>query len=135
MPDQSTNQVDERGQKIGMWTEADSHGGVMTGEYVAGERHGVWCHHFADGSMRSEVRYDKGVVDGAGTWYRSPGGLLQRGGFLDGEKHGLWERWNADGNQIDQRTWDYGKKTGEWMSYNPDNTVNRTATHRARTPD
>jgi len=134
MPDQSPNQVDERGQKIGMWTEADSHGGVMMGEYVEGERHGVWRHHFADGSVRSEGRYDKGVVDGAWTWYRSTGGLLQRGGFLDGEKHGLWERWDADGNQIDQGTWDHGKKTGEWMSYNPDGTVKRTATHRTRTP-
>jgi len=79
MPDQSPNQVDERGHKIGMWTEADSHGGVMTGEYVEGDPHGVWRHHFADGSVRSEVSYDKGVVDGAWTWYRSTGGLLQRG--------------------------------------------------------
>jgi antitoxin component YwqK of YwqJK toxin-antitoxin module len=46
----------------------------------------------------------------------------------------LWERWDAEGNQIDQGTWNHGKETGEWMSYNPDGTVKRTATHRTRTP-
>ncbi len=133
MPDQSPNRVDRFGQKIGQWTEADSHGGVMTGEYVKGERQGVWRHYFVDGPVRSEGTYDKGVVDGAWTWYRSTGGLLQRGGFLDSEKHGLWERWDADGNLIDQGTWDHGKKTGEWTSYNPDGTVKGTTTHRLKT--
>jgi len=133
MSDQSPNEVDRRGQKIGMWTEGDSHGGVMTGEYVEGKRHGVWRHYFVDGSVRSEGTYDKDVVDGAWTWYRSTGGLLQRGGFLLGEKHGLWERWDADGNLIDQGTWAHGKKTGEWTSYNPDGTVKLTTTHRSKT--
>ena len=133
MSDQAPNRVDRLGQKIGQWTEADSHGGVMTGEYVEGERQGVWRHYFVDGPVRSEGTYEKGVVDGAWTWYRSTGGLLQRGGFLDSEKHGLWERWDVDGNLIDQGTWDHGKKTGEWTSYNPDGTVKGTTTHRPKT--
>jgi hypothetical protein len=63
--DVSPNEFDEQGRKIGMWTEADSHGGAMTGEYVAGKRHGVWRHYFVDGSVRSEGTYDNGVGDGA----------------------------------------------------------------------
>ena len=54
-------------------------------------------------------------------------------GILVGEKHGLWERWDADGNPIDSGVWDHGKKSGEWTSYNPDGTVKRTKTHRAKT--
>jgi len=127
--DQSRNEVDNDGRKTGIWTEADSHGGVMTGEYVEGKRHGVWRHNFVDGSVRSEGTYDAGVVDGDWTWYRSTGGLLQRGGFLGSEKHGFWERWDANGNLIDQGTWDHGKKTGEWTSYNTDGTVKRVTTH------
>ena len=133
MFDQSPNEVDRRGQKVGMWTEEDSHGGVMTGEYLEGRRHGVWRHYFVDGSVRSEGTYDKGIVDGAWTWYRSTGGLLQRGGFLMGEKHGLWERWDAAGNPIDSGVWEDGKKSGVWTFYNRDGTVKRTTTHRATT--
>ncbi len=130
--DPTPNESDGQGRKIGMWTDADSHGGVMTGEYVEGKRHGVWRHSFVDGSVRSEGTYDKGVVDGAWTWYRSTGGLLQRGGFLNAEKHGFWERWDAEGNLIDNGTWDHGKKTGDWTAYNPDGTVKRTTTHRPK---
>ena len=130
--DPTPNETDEQGRNIGMWTEADSHGGVMTGEYVEGQRHGVWRHYFVDGSVRSEGTYDRGVVDGPWTWYRSTGGLLQRGGFLGAEKHGFWARWDAEGNVIDNGTWDHGKKTGEWTSYNPDGSVKRTTSHRPK---
>ena len=130
--DPTPNELDDKGRKTGIWTEADSHAGVMTGEYVEGDRHGVWRHFFVDGSVRSEGAYDKGLVDGAWTWYRSTGGLLQRGGFLGTQKHGLWERWDVDGNLIDSGTWDHGKKSGEWTSFNPDGTVKRTTTHRPK---
>ena len=72
------------------------------------------------------------MVDGAWTWYRSTGGLLQRGGFLGPEKHGFWERWDANGNLIDQGAFDHGKKNGEWTYYNPDGTVRRSTTHRPK---
>ena len=130
----SPNESDEQGRKVGMWTESDPHGGVMVGEYLDGKRHGVWRHLFADGSVRSEGSYDSGVVDGDWTWYRSTGGLLQRGGFLGSEKHGLWERWDAEGNLIDSGTWDRGRKTGEWTYYNPDGSIKRTTKHRPKTP-
>ena len=41
MTEQTPNEVDPSGQKVGMWTEVDSHGGVTVGVYVEGERHGV----------------------------------------------------------------------------------------------
>jgi len=98
LSDRTPNEVDRSGQKVGVWTEVDSHGGVMVGDYVEGKRQGVWRHYFVDGSVGSEGTYERGVVDGAWTWYRSTGGLLQRGGFHGSEKHGFWERWDAKGN-------------------------------------
>ena len=41
MTEQTPNEVDRSGQKVGMWTEVDSHGGVKVGEYVEGKRQGV----------------------------------------------------------------------------------------------
>lgn len=132
--DTAPNDVDDRGRKVGRWTEVDSHGGTITGEYVDGERCGVWRHYFVDGSLRSEGEFDRGSLHGTWTWYRATGGLLQRGGFLDDEKHGLWERWDAHGNQIDRGSWERGSKSGEWTVFNPDGTIKRTTTLRPRTP-
>jgi antitoxin component YwqK of YwqJK toxin-antitoxin module len=104
------NRLDDQGRKTGLWAEPDSHGGVITGEYVEGERQGEWRHYFIDGSLRSAGTYDRGALHGAWTWYRATGGLLQRGGFLENEKHGRWERWKADGEPLDTAEWDRGKK-------------------------
>lgn len=104
------NGYDDEGRKTGPWSEADPHGGTITGEYVDGERHGVWRHYFASGSLRSEGEYRRGALHGSWVWCRATGGLLQRGGFLDDEKHGLWERWTADGSPLDATQWDRGKK-------------------------
>jgi antitoxin component YwqK of YwqJK toxin-antitoxin module len=128
------NALDEHGRKSGLWVEADPHGGAMTGEYVDGERQGVWRHSFVDGSLRSEGAYDRGTLHGPWTWYRASGGLLQRGGFLGDEKHGHWERWDAAGNLIDSGSWHRGQKRGTWTYFNPDGTIKRTTTHRPKTP-
>jgi antitoxin component YwqK of YwqJK toxin-antitoxin module len=126
------DEKDAQGRKTGMWTEPDPHGGVMVGEYVEGERHGVWRHYFADGTLRAEGGFEHGKVHGEWVWYRSSGGVMQRGGFDHDQKHGTWTRWNAAGQLIDSGDYDNGKKAGEWTTYNPDGTVKRTVTHRPR---
>ena len=108
--DPAPNGCDDEGRRTGLWSEADPHGGTITGEYVDGERHGVWRHYFADGLLRSEGEYRRGALHGSWVWYRATGGLLQRGGFLDDQKHGLWERWAADGSPLDTTQWDRGRK-------------------------
>lgn len=108
--DSALNGHDDQGRKTGLWSETDPHGGTITGEYVDGERHGLWWHYFANASLRAEGEYPRGTLHGNWIWHRATGGLLQRGGFLDDEKHGLWERWSADGSPLHATQWDRGKK-------------------------
>lgn len=124
------NLLDSEGRKTGAWEEPDPHGGVVAGDYVAGERSGLWRHYFRDGRVRSECHYENGVLSGDCVWYRQTGGLLQRGGFLDGEKHGLWQRWTAAGVPIDEGTFDRGAKSGAWTYFAADGSVKKTTTHR-----
>ncbi len=126
----TSNELDASGRKMGVWKEADPHGGVIAGSYVDGERDGLWTHYFADGRVRSEMEYVAGSLTGPVTWYRATGGLLQKGGFLDGEKHGFWQRWSATGDLLDEGTFDRGTKVGEWVQYNPDGTVKKKTTHK-----
>ena len=79
MTEQTPNEVDRSGQKVGMWTEVDSHGGVKVGEYVEGKRQGVWRHYFVEwvGALGGHVRQRRSGW--AWTWYRSTGDLLSVG--------------------------------------------------------
>ncbi len=99
---------------------------------MEGERSGTWTHHFADGRVRSVCEYVAGSLTGPVTWYRSTGGLLQKGGFIDEAKHGFWQRWSAAGTLIDEGEYHHGAKTGTWTYYNPDGSVKRTTEHRGR---
>lgn len=126
------NALDGRGQKTGMWTDADSHGGVMVGEYVEDRRQGEWRHFATDGRLRSHGFFLDGELDRDWTCYRASGELMQRGGFLRGAKHGVWERWNAAGEPIDRGTFDDGRKVGDWHVLHPDGSIKRTTRHRAK---
>ncbi|MDJ0348366.1 hypothetical protein [Cryobacterium sp. PH29-G1] len=128
------NLLDEQGLKTGQWEEPDPHGGVVTGSYVAGERHGPWLHHVADGRLRAEFNYDSGTLTGPSTWYRATGGLLQKGAFIDEKKHGLWQRWTAAGDLLDEGKYNRGTKVGEWIVYNPDGSVKKRTTYRTSVP-
>lgn len=124
------NETDAAGNRTGVWEEPDPHGGTMHGEYVDGQRHGRWEHRFVDGRVRSEMTYEAGAIAGPVTWYRSTGGLLQKGSFVNDEKHGFWQRWTAAGILIDEGEFDHGVKTGEWVYYAPDGAVKRRTVHR-----
>ncbi len=126
---ESPNALDEQGRRTGHWTEPDPHGGVMVGEYLEGQRHGLWQHYSSDGRLRSEGPYDHGTLHGTWTWYRANGVLLQRGDFDDDVKHGRWERWDAQGHPLDTGEYDHGRKAGDWTTYNPDGTVKAVKRH------
>lgn len=123
---------DDAGRKTGLWEEADSHGGMIFGDYNADKREGVWRHLFADGALRSESHYEGGALNGDCVWYRQTGGLLQKGAFRHDEKHGLWQRWTKTGALIDEGEFDRGTKSGTWTYYNADGSVKKTTNHRGR---
>jgi len=108
--DHATNSFDAEGRKSGRWSEPDPHGGTMTGEYLDGDRVGLWRHFAGDGRLRSEGGYDRGELHGAWTWYRARGVLLQSGAFDRGAKDGAWDRWDAQGNHLDTTWWKQGRK-------------------------
>jgi antitoxin component YwqK of YwqJK toxin-antitoxin module len=124
--------LDDEGRKTGSWEEPDPHGGIISGDYVAGERHGMWRHHFTDGSVRSECHYVHGALTGECVWFRQGGALLQTGAFLDGEKQGLWKRWTSAGILIDEGHFDRGAKSGTWTHYAPDCSITKITAHRGK---
>lgn len=131
---ESRNTLDDQGRKTGRWTESDSHGGMMVGDYIDGQRHGICRHYSLDGRLRSEGPYEHGVLHGTWIWYRANGALLQRGHIDNDVKHGRWERWDARGRPLDAGDYDQGRKSGEWTTCNPDGTVKAVKRHGGDSP-
>ena len=124
------NEFDAAGLKTGRWEEPDPHGGTIAGEYLDGQRTGLWRHLFRDGGVRSEFHYVDGELTGECAWFRPSGELRQQGGFLNGEKHGRWKRWTDRGIPIDEGEFEHGSKTGSWTYYKPDGSIKKTTNHR-----
>jgi antitoxin component YwqK of YwqJK toxin-antitoxin module len=131
-PEDAPNRLDDEGRKTGQWAEEDAHGGFVVGEYVAGQREGIWRHYADDGRLRSEGGYADGLLHGQWTWWRANGQLLQRGDFDHEKRHGLWERWTAEGALIDSGRYEQDEKVGEWHYYHPDGTIKKTTVHKPR---
>ena len=129
-PEDSPNRLDDQGRKTGQWTEEDAHGGFMTGQYVAGQREGIWRHYGEDGNLRSEGGFADGLVHGHWRWWRANGQLLQRGDFDHEKREGLWERWEADGSLIDRGQYEHDEKVGQWTEFNPDGSAKKVTDHR-----
>ena len=97
MTEQTPNEVDRSGQKVGMWTDVDSHGGVKVGEYVEGKRQGVWRHYFVEwgGALGGHVRQRR-------SWWAWTLIPLDRWsppawGFRGFREAWFWERWDPNG--------------------------------------
>jgi uncharacterized protein len=68
------------------------------GDYVAGERNGVWKHTYAaNGKPRFEGTFVNGIPDGKHTWWYENGRVWQEGKFVYGRKEGDWKYFDEDG--------------------------------------
>jgi antitoxin component YwqK of YwqJK toxin-antitoxin module len=118
--------------------------GLEEGEYVDGERDGLWLSR-RDARIGStdptteEVHYRRGVPHGMSTSRYDGGALCAQGENRNGEKHGTWRGWYRDGTprsiesyvdgveQGHMTEWDEqgrvvvdgdydaGKRTGPWL--------------------
>lgn len=110
----------ENDQQVGTWEYFYDNGVISTaGEYVNGEKNGYWKSLNLDGSMKSEVTYNKG--DGEFREYYPSGKLKAKGAMVDGKKQGHWEYFSEDGKLEGDCTFDKGK--GLYKGYYPNGSL------------
>ncbi|HTL81465.1 MAG TPA: toxin-antitoxin system YwqK family antitoxin [Bacteroidia bacterium] len=68
------------------------------GDYVTGERTGVWKHtYIPGGQQRFEGNYTNGQPDGKFTYWYDNGRVWQEGKYVYGRKDGDWKYFDEDG--------------------------------------
>ena len=121
----------KRGKLEGMYTEWDSRGNVVVegryennlregfwhdqvndyfeeGEYVAGEKEGVWVMWYNPNQKQGEGEYSVGLAVGKHKQWHRNGLLREEGWYEDGLKHKKWRTYDDTGSMLHEYLYKYG---------------------------
>ncbi len=84
------------GEKNGIWTFRI--GDVkMVGEYKSDTKSGIWKHYFPNGQLKFEGNFFNDEADGEHIFYYENGKIEKKGKFISGLKTGEWEFFDEEG--------------------------------------
>ncbi len=68
------------------------------------------------------------LTDGQHVERHRDGSIRARGPVLDGQPHGYWEWFRLDGTMLRSGSFDRGRQTGEWITYDRSGAPYKTTT-------
>ena len=144
------NTVDTRGMKQGPWVKNYPNGKVMyEGTFKNDKPVGRFRRYNNEGILISELTYSDKKDEASAVFYYADSVKAAEGTYLARKKEGLWKFWSAtrpvyliceeyyhddlrhglsqkfypDSTLAEKMTWDFGKRTGEWLQFYPDGSV------------
>lgn len=109
------NQVDNQGRRHGAWIIDGSmmkdpsfapYAKVEEGDYLYGEKKGMWKRYWPDGNLRSEINYLKGRPEGPYKIYYANGQMEESGNWQDGRNSSQFQRCYANGKVKEELNYD-----------------------------
>ena len=101
------------------------------GEYLDGQKHGLWITYYANGNKRGEGSYDRGRKEGEWIQYWPNGSKKSVATFIEDRFTGLYMAYHDNGNRATQGYYnEHQTKEGPWTFYETDGeTVWRIVTY------
>jgi antitoxin component YwqK of YwqJK toxin-antitoxin module len=110
----------ENDEAVGEWTYYYEDGTTSTkGQFIGGKKDGYWSSFGKDGSLKSEVTFDKG--SGEYREYYPDKKLKIKGQVVDGQHEGKWSYYSVGGKLEGECTFVKGK--GTYQGYYPSGTL------------
>ena len=98
----------EQGLRHGAWRiQVNDH--LQEGDYVYGEKDGVWTHTYGNGKRQFEGAYVVGQPDGKHRTWHENGVLEEEGKYESGVKHKKWRLYDDTGVVLHEYIYRYGK--------------------------
>jgi antitoxin component YwqK of YwqJK toxin-antitoxin module len=70
------------------------------GNYLDGERHGIWIYEYPDGEINYEGEYLQGLAVGKHKWYHPNGQIKKQGKYSSGVRVGTWKTFDEEGVKV-----------------------------------
>lgn len=146
----SQNLTDANGMKQGHWMKEYPNGKVMyEGTFKNDKPVGVFRRYNNEGILISELTYSDKKDEAAAIFFYADSIKAAEGIYIARKKEGLWKFWSAtrpvyliseeyyhddlrhglsqkfypDSTLAEKMTWDFGKRTGEWLQKYPDGSI------------
>lgn len=98
----------EDGLRQGLWViQVNDH--QEKGQYVFGEKDGIWTHTYKDGKRQFQGEYVLGQPEGKHRTWHENGVLQEEGQFESGAKHKKWRLYDDTGMLMHEYIYRYGK--------------------------
>jgi len=144
------NMTDSAGKKQGPWVKNYPNGKIMyEGTFRDDKPVGLFKRYNEAGVLQSELTYADKKDEARALFFHPDGHKAAEGTYVAKKKEGLWKFYSAtqpsyligeenyyddlrhglarkfypDSTLAEKVTWDFGKRTGEWLQYYPDGTI------------
>ncbi|WP_172843093.1 toxin-antitoxin system YwqK family antitoxin [Ichthyobacterium seriolicida] len=108
--------IDDNGLKNGFWKYYKNDKLNSCGNYVNGQKQGIWKYYYPNGVLEQEENFLDGKLDGEKIWYYRDSKLLRKENYKNGKRHGLFIEYNTMGIISVSGNYTSGLKSGKWES-------------------
>lgn len=120
-----------RGEKNGEWKYYYENTGNIEseGNYDKDMETGIWKFYNENGTLRSQIQFRSGVMDGSARYF-SPNGTIETDGIMsNGQMNGLWLVYYPDGSKKEEMNYRNGTRCGASTAYHSNGKVSLTCTY------
>ncbi|MCX7954451.1 MAG: toxin-antitoxin system YwqK family antitoxin [Bacteroidales bacterium] len=110
---QEYNKKDSLGNNHGWWIIYDGNVKIEEGNFVHGNKEGVWKGYYPNGNIKYEITYKNGKAKGYAKFYFENGNISEEGYWDENKWVGEYKLYHSNGNIAYE--WNYnqeGKRTG-----------------------
>jgi antitoxin component YwqK of YwqJK toxin-antitoxin module len=121
-----TNQLNTQGLPTGYWIYNDTktNSKLEEGNYSDGVKEGVWKAWYANGNLKHEITFEKGIAKGAAKFYYNDGSIREVGNWQEYRWVGNYRYYHPGGKPAYEWFYnDQGRRQGEQRYYYTDGTI------------
>ncbi|RLD22468.1 MAG: hypothetical protein DRI69_01115 [Bacteroidetes bacterium] len=90
---------------------------VEDGEFISGNKSGIWTLWSLEGVILERIAYSNGILNGRFELFYGSGKPKFSGTFKNGRAEGQWDYYNIKGKVIKSGSYESGKPKGIWKIY------------------
>ncbi|MBU0489678.1 MAG: toxin-antitoxin system YwqK family antitoxin [Bacteroidetes bacterium] len=130
--DTTTNKVDEKGRKQGVWKKFHETGEVKyCGKFVDDVPVDTFKYYYPDGKLMNTLAYEPGgKIAHSINYFEDGKTVMAEGDYLEKEKNGKWQYFTETGDIVREENYLKGLPEGQWKNFYPGSGMSNLVTYK-----